>query len=201
MQHGKHEEESDDGEGRGSRFSKRVRRSWLHEVMSAAQFASIFTFARSRGLSHVDADDVVQDTLIAAFLALEAGKFDPEQGTIHSWVRGIARHKVARLRRSRECIERHVRTCDDALLDGQGCDDEALRAGWHREWIRTNLGKALRRLRREMEPHAFGIYIHVALHNETPAHVATRYGVRRTTVYNVKSRGHRRLKEIVLASS
>ncbi|MFZ4431460.1 MAG: RNA polymerase sigma factor, partial [Phycisphaerales bacterium] len=52
-------------------------------------------FARSAGLSHDNAAEVAQQTLVDFVSAFRADRYDRQKGRLHSWIIGIAQHKVA----------------------------------------------------------------------------------------------------------
>ena len=51
-------------------------------------------FARSAGLSHDEAAEVAQQTLVDFVASYRAGRYAREKGRLHSWIIGIAQHKV-----------------------------------------------------------------------------------------------------------
>ncbi|MFW6119063.1 MAG: sigma factor [Planctomycetota bacterium] len=55
---------------------------------------SLGLFARHMGLSEQDADSVVQETMIAAITTFREPRFDPAKGSLKSFMRCIANHKV-----------------------------------------------------------------------------------------------------------
>lgn len=52
-------------------------------------FAVAYRFLRERGLSHADAEDLAQDTLLVTYRNLDG----IEPGKLHAWVRAVARNK------------------------------------------------------------------------------------------------------------
>lgn len=65
------------------------------------QFSSwVYRFAYTHlNGNRADAEDLCSDIMLTA--AKSIGKFDPERGDLDMWVRGIARHRLARFCRSR----------------------------------------------------------------------------------------------------
>ncbi|MCC7290699.1 MAG: sigma-70 family RNA polymerase sigma factor [Phycisphaerales bacterium] len=55
--------------------------------------------ARAAGLNDHDADDVVQETLIAAVQALREKRYDRQLGRFKAWLKGVLFHKIAHFRR------------------------------------------------------------------------------------------------------
>lgn len=58
-------------------------------------YAVAYRYLRSRGVSHADAEDLAQETLIAAFQHIDGVK----SGSVQAWIRVVARNRlVSRLR-------------------------------------------------------------------------------------------------------
>ena len=60
-------------------------------------FALIYRYLRQRGLSHADAEDLAQDTILATYRNLDG----IAPGSLHAWVRTVARNKHLDLVRQR----------------------------------------------------------------------------------------------------
>ncbi len=60
---------------------------------------AVFRFARRRGLSESDADEVLSETLMAAFEAHRQKRYDRSRGRFRTWLFGIANNKVRETRR------------------------------------------------------------------------------------------------------
>lgn len=63
-------------------------------------FALAYQYLRQRGLSHSDAEDLAQDTILATYRNLDG--ISP--GSLHAWVRVVARNKHLDLVRQRARI-------------------------------------------------------------------------------------------------
>lgn len=60
-----------------------------------------YRYLRGRGLSHAEAEDLAQETLLATYRNLDG----IESGSLHEWVRAVARNKhVDHIRRERRCV-------------------------------------------------------------------------------------------------
>jgi RNA polymerase sigma-70 factor (ECF subfamily) len=59
-------------------------------------FALAYRYLRGRGLSHADAEDIAQDTLLVTYQHLDG----IEPGRLQAWVRAVARNKHIDLARS-----------------------------------------------------------------------------------------------------
>ena len=74
------------GEVAWQRFSERYR-------------PMLTAFARQAGLKSDAAEDVAQQTLLAFYEALRAGKYERDKGRLRSWLYGIARNTLRNWRR------------------------------------------------------------------------------------------------------
>lgn len=87
-------------------------------------FVLVYRYLRGRGLSHADAEDLAQDTLLVTYQHLDG----IEPGKLHAWVRAVARNRHV------DWARRHSRTIlvaekpevkdvwDDAALAGDRAD-------------------------------------------------------------------------------
>ena len=63
-------------------------------------FVLVYRYLRGRGLSHVDAEDLAQDTLLVTYRHLDG----IQPGKLHQWVRAVARNRHV------DWARRHSRT-------------------------------------------------------------------------------------------
>lgn len=157
---------------------------------------TIVAFAQRLGLSADDAADVAQETLSKFLTEYRAGKYDRSRGRLRSWIVGIARWRVADLRRAR-AGRREIQ--DDLAVD-ELPDDESLTRLWEQEHRATLLRNALAELRENSRfgastLEAFERYV---LEQQPPADVAARLGISVADVYMAKNRVAERLREIIL---
>lgn len=156
---------------------------------------TIVSFAQRLGLSADDAADVAQETLSKFLTEYRAGKYDRRRGRLRSWIIGIARWRVADLRRAR-AGRREIQ--DDLAVD-ELPDDESLTQLWEQEHRATLLRNALEELRERSRfgagtLEAFELYV---LEQQPPADVAARLGISVADVYMAKNRVAERLREII----
>lgn len=160
--------------------------------------AMLFSFARRLDLSESDAQDAVQETLIAVhaeFSRLDA-PFDRQKGRFKAWLRGIAKHKVADIHRRRATLRNRE--------GGQGseeCDfpvgDSSADELFEKEWRDARLTAALDIIAREADPAVFQAFQLYALEGQDPGHVAKLLGISRNAVYIAKTRLIKQLRAIV----
>lgn len=77
-------------------------------------YALAYRYLRQRGLSHADAEDLAQDTILAAYRNLDG----IAPGSLHAWVRTVARNKHLDLVRHRARIVTMPEVIDTADPNG-----------------------------------------------------------------------------------
>jgi RNA polymerase sigma-70 factor (ECF subfamily) len=103
----------------------------------------LYNVARRAGLDDVDAQDVVQDTVIAVAKEIPEFRYDPERGSFKQWLFRILRRRVS------DHFRKHYRQPAHAgispeMLEGTGDADAivmrdgvSLSDAWDQEWERS----------------------------------------------------------------
>ena len=97
----------------------------------------LLSFARKRGLSREDAEDVVQETLFAAIDQIQSGRFEG-RASVHSWVISIFVRRCADMQRRNA----HRGT----VIVSSPCTEEAIdqtRGWWAEAEVRLRVREAL----------------------------------------------------------
>ena len=170
-------------------------------------------FMRERFPS-LDADDVIQETLIAVCTALPSYRYVPEEkGYFHNYLTGILRNKALRqlhkeqrqaeiadeMRRSRgdapQCMANGGRARSPSVSQGviQGDDEQS--------WRVTLVEIALQQLMSDesIQSRTRQVFLRVVLNGEKPEAVAAAFGITCNGVYLIKNRMMPRLQKIVAA--
>ena len=185
-------------------------------------------FMRERFPS-LDADDVIQETLIAVWAALPSYRYAPEEkGYFHNYLTGILRNKALRqlhkeqrqaeiadeMRRSRgdaqQCMENGGRARSPGSPERseprkrwlQGCAPQgAIQSADEQAWRETLVEIALRQLMSDesIQSRTRQVFLRVAVNGEKPDDVAAAFGIERNTVDQIKNRMMPRLQKIVAA--
>jgi RNA polymerase sigma-70 factor (ECF subfamily) len=179
----------------------------------------IFSVARRAGLNETEAEEVVQDTLIAVAKKMPGFTYDPAKDSFKGWLLTVTRWRV-RDRLEKRKRESHVLTlpADTAaqpLGEGRGegrLSDDAtsrtatvervpdpvpgdLEAVWNEEWEKHLLQTALARIKRTVHPQQYEIYhLHVIL-GQPVREVTRALGVNAGQVYLARHRVGRALKQ------
>lgn len=146
----------------------------------------------------VDADDVIQETLVALIETFPVYHYSPEEkGSFHNYLTGILRNKARRQISQEGRRLSNMREFADAKRtesdSGSPSDGEASR--------RDVFEIALRQLLADESVHARTreVFRRVAVNGESPEAVASDFGITRNAVYQMKDRMMTRLREFVAA--
>lgn len=155
----------------------------------------ILAVARRVGLSEQDAADVTQETMIRFLQEYKAGKYDRSRGRLRSWIVGIAKYRIADLRRAKA---RHREWRGESAL-GVLPDDDVMGKMWDEECRREILRRAFRELREttKLDERTIGAFERLCLDQRKPAEVAQETGMSIDTVYKAKQRCMEQLKVII----
>ena len=170
-------------------------------------------FMRERFPS-LDADDVIQETLIAVCTALPSYRYVPEEkGYFHNYLTGILRNKALRqlhkeqrqaeiadeMRRSRgdvpQCMANGGRARSPSVSQGviQGDDEQS--------WRVTLVEIALQQLMSDesIQSRTRQVFLRVVVNGEKPEEVAAAFGMKRNAVDQIRSRMMISLRSLVAA--
>lgn len=175
-------------------------------------------FMRERFPS-LDADDVIQETLIAVWAALPSYRYAPdEKGHFHNYLTGILRNKALRqLYKEQRHSEIAEMVHDDASCDGRARTLAAppstlsigravaprpppdVMADDEESWRETLVEIALRQLMNDesIQSRTRQVFLRVAVNGEKPDDVAVAFGIERNAVDQIKNRMMPRIQKIV----
>ena len=167
----------------------------------------------------VEADDVIQETLIAVWAALPSYRYAPdEKGHFHNYLTGILRNKALRqLYKEQRHAEIAEMVHDDASCDGRALTLAAppstsstgravtprppsdMMADDEQSWRETLVEIALRQLMNDesIQSRTRQVFLRVAVNGEKPDDVAVAFGIERNAVDQIKNRMMPRLQKIV----
>ena len=175
---------------------------WAEFVARYRPMMEAFLASRFPGLAS-DADDLVQETLLALVRALPDYRYVPgEQGSFHNYLTGILRNRAASLLRRREAeAARAARAGEAAERAEPPRADEEAAARDEAAWRDAVLGIALRQLLADesVQERTKQVFVRIAVEGEDPAAVAAAFGIDRNAADQMKSRMTRRLRALVAA--
>ena len=143
----------------------------------------------------VDADDAIQETLIALIKVFPVYHYSPEEtGAFHNYLTGILRHRALRM------IECESRRLDkelkyqeiEGLSASGGNKDDGL------SWRESVFEIALQQLLADesINDRTKQVFVRVAVNGEKPESVAESFGITRNSVDQMKARMKERLREL-----
>jgi RNA polymerase sigma-70 factor (ECF subfamily) len=164
----------------------------------------IYSAARRSGLTDVEAQEVVQETVITVAKNIDKLKYDPAVGSFRGWLLQITRWRIADQFRKREPGgAKRPRSPDDRATatiervpDSRIADLDAV---WESEWKENLFEAAIARVKKKIEPKQFQIF-DCYVRKEWPAQkVAERLRVNVGQVYLARHRVGALLKKEISA--
>ncbi len=166
----------------------------------------IYAAAKKAGLTDVEAQEVVQETVITVAKNIGKLRYDPAIGSFKGWLLNITRWRIADQYRKRIPDEQHQRPTRegedrmtatmDQFADGRAHAVEDL---WEQEWKQNLLDAAITRLKKKVDPKQFQIF-DCSVHKEWPVQkVAERLRVSVGQVYLARHRVAALLKKEIKA--
>jgi RNA polymerase sigma factor (sigma-70 family) len=161
----------------------------------------IYNVAIKSGLTAVEAEDVVQETLAAVAKNLKGFEADPKRGSFKAWLLKTTRWRIlnqfnkrrpdqkARVHRP---VEDTRQTATVDRLPGSGAAD--FDSIWDAEWREHLIAAALERLKQTVQLKHFQIFLLHAIKGRSIRDVCESLGVNAAQVYIVKHRLGRQFK-------
>lgn len=154
----------------------------------------IYNTALKGGLSEVEAQEVVQETMIAVAKHMPSFKYDPAIGSFKGWLLGMTRWRITDQFRKRqptyECYPSSYQTSTDVrtverLIDPASQDLNAL---WDAEWEKNLLDAAIAKVRRRLDPQKYQVFDLYVNKDWSPVKVAAAFDIPTGQVYLAKHR-------------
>jgi RNA polymerase sigma-70 factor (ECF subfamily) len=153
----------------------------------------LYRYARGRGASHADAEDIVQEVEMYLFKAMTGFEYDARKGRFRSYLRSAVIHAMGR--RASKHAREHA-GLDPQLMDYAAATKEATSdAQWEREWRLHRLRWALRTVADEFEEKTLQAFQLHALAGLSVDETADKLGLSKASVYQAKSRVLKRVRE------
>jgi RNA polymerase sigma factor (sigma-70 family) len=162
----------------------------------------IFGVARKAGLTEVEAEDVVQETMFALIKHIAGFKYDPAKGSFKTWLLNMTRWRIVDQFHKRLPVSNNQRAEDsttgtsiiDKVIDPKS---EDLDAAWNVDWEKTVFAAAVQNMKKRADPRKYQIF-DFYVRKEWPAEkVASTFGVSVEQVYLAKHRLTEMIKEEV----
>jgi RNA polymerase sigma factor (sigma-70 family) len=177
---------------------KEDNQSWRHFL--DLYWKLIYGVATQAGLTHDEAQDVVQETVISVARTMDQFKYDPKRCSIKTWLQHLTRKRIADQFRKRRVDEsRHEQASLQAL--GTAVNEIAdpgrteLDKVWDEEWEKNLMDAALERVKARVNPKHYQIFHLYALRGLSVNQVCAALGVNSGHVYLAKHRVSAMLKK------
>jgi RNA polymerase sigma-70 factor (ECF subfamily) len=159
----------------------------------------IYSSATKSGLTHAEAEEVVQETITAVCRKIKEFRADPAAGSFRSWLLTLTRWRIGdqfRKRTRAEALRYHKSAAQDPATDASTTTEERLadpagnllEAVWDEEWEANLRESALEKLKTQVKPKHYQIFYLLAAKVQPPSQVAKALGVNIGQVYLVKHR-------------
>ena len=156
--------------------------------------------ARKAGLTETEAQDVVQETMLAVAKHIPKFKYDPALGSFKGWLLNMTRWRIVdQLRKRGPVIEHRHDSADTARTATveRVPDTNKVDAAWEAEWENNLLAAAMKNVKPKLDPKKFQLFDFYVNKDWSPEKVAQTFKVSVNQVYLAKSRITELLKEEV----
>ena len=149
----------------------------------------LFNVARKSGLSDAEAEDVVQETIIAVAKKIPGFTYNPAVGSFKGWLLQIVRWKVGDLvKRRQRARNREARSVENSMALEVKEQAEEFESLWEREWEQNALTAALERVKEQVSPKQFQIYDLYVIKNWPVEQIASVLKITPNQIYVARSR-------------
>ena len=154
----------------------------------------IYSVACRSGLSDADAQDVVQETIVAVAKRMPDFKYDPEIGSFKSWLSKLTRRRIIDLLRKRNYQSKGQRfakeeTLSTRIAEEQHAPTEAgLEGMWNEEWNKHVTERALEKAKRQVGAEHYQMFYYHVIKNLPAKQVVELMQVQLPEVYYAKKK-------------
>ncbi len=158
----------------------------------------IFGQLRQLSVAPQDVEDLNQDILTDVFNGLPAFNHNGRKGAFRTWLRTITVHRVI-MKRRKKAHNREVAMggSDNQKMVAQLEDSESeLSKKWDKEHDKYIVQRFLDIVKADFEPQTWSVFNRLVFEGASGKEVGEEFGLSEATVYQVKSRVLRRLREV-----
>ena len=148
--------------------------------------------ALKSGLTRAEAEDVVQETMVAAAKHIPAFKYDRKLGSFRHWLLNMSRWRISDQFRRRKKLTTEL---PDDLADETGqssalVDEKTLDIDefWESEWQKTLIEAAINKVKTSLDAEKYQIFDFLVNKQWSPEKVSKRFGISVNQVYLAKHR-------------
>ena len=165
--------------------------SW--QVFFDTYWKLIFTVAIQAGLTEVEAQDVVQETMFSVARHMPSFTYD-RVGSFKTWLLNMTRWRITDQLRKRGPTHEHFPTRNDSTDRTDTVErvaDPAIRtldSVWEADWEKNLFDAALSNVKRRLDPGKYQIFDFYVNQEWSPERVAKRFSISVDQVYLIKHR-------------
>jgi RNA polymerase sigma-70 factor, ECF subfamily len=156
----------------------------------------VLAFAKKRGLSTADAEDVSQKTMLDFYRRYLEGRYDRAKGRLRAWLFGIAHRNVLNMKRQRGRELAAVGGTKAGKLIANVESPDSAKDDWEREWERRVLRSCLEEVAKQLNPTTVRAFELRVLKRWPVKKVAEELGLTENAVYGAKHRALKRIEKI-----
>ena len=149
----------------------------------------IYNTARRHGLSDMEAQDVVQDTMIGVSRNIPSFRYDPERCSFKTWLMNLILWRIKDQLRKRRAGHKPIEFAVNIPAESE------FNQKWEEDWQRNLVGAAVNRVKNKLNPQEFQIFSFCVLQRKGIAETAKVLNVSRARVYLAKHRVSRRIEK------
>jgi RNA polymerase sigma-70 factor (ECF subfamily) len=174
------------------------QRSW--QQFDDTYSGLIYRAAREVGLTETEAEDVVQDTLVAVAKGIGEFRYEPERCRFKTWLHQVVRRQVVNQFRKRQGKGRVPAplsldaTEPDAIAEMPDPASRSLDEAWDREWEINLLHAAADRVKRQVSPAQFQVFEYRDLQGHSATETARALNISLARVYLTSHRLRARVR-------
>ncbi len=162
----------------------------------------VYGRARKSELTDQEAQEVVQESVIAVAKRMHEFKYDPAAASFKTWLYQIVSRRIAdqyrKRRRAGPTLETPADGDDQAgLAPGANAAASQPDAAWEREWEENLLAAAVERVKRQVKPDHFQVFDYHVLQGHGVTETARHLQTNAAMVYMLKHRVGRLLRKEV----
>lgn len=180
------------------------RESW--RAFFELYWRMLYKVARRAGLAESDAQDVVQETVVAVARQMPQFRYDPARGTFKHWLYRIVRRRVADYLRRLYRQPPRGELAFDPQAEDDGANPTVLDEGfdgiltaWDQEWEQAVFDAAVAQVRERTNPRHFQVFDCCVRLGWPAAKVATTLGMNTAQVYLARHRVSQAVKQAARA--
>ncbi len=147
-------------------------------------------FAAARGLSHADAEDIVQQCMTAISTYIQSFDYDPARGRFRTWLQTMVNNKVRNLVR-----DRRDHPAGGDRIANVPTDDDSPEDIFEKIWRQQHIWHCLRQIEGEVDATTFTAFQHYVIEERPIEEICAALSLKPNNVYTIKWRLTQRLSE------